>query len=278
MDLPLSSGPSTVSIRLGKVAPLKASRLRPIPIQDYRVYLAPKRVVLEWPREARIAICSGKKITVECLSRLHPDVLRLMVLGPALGVLLEQRGHLVLHASAVNYGNKAVAFLGASGAGKSTLAGALCRKGFKLHADNLLALRIRRRMEALPGLSKLKLCRDTAHYFGYRTDKLEPIEPGSNKRYVPHAPSSLSLPVKRMYLLAPGRRSSIGRLSSKQSLLALIRHSYGTSALLQGKRLSRHFFSCAALLKKVELRLLTRGRDLEALPSLLSLICKDLGS
>src|SRR5258708_4473008 len=52
------------------------------------------------------------------------------LLGPVLGVLLRLRGVTCLHASAVSFGDRCVAFVGAAGSGKSTMAAALARRGY----------------------------------------------------------------------------------------------------------------------------------------------------
>ena len=51
------------------------------------------------------------------------------LLGPVLGLLLRLRGVPCLHASAVAFGDSAVAFAGSEGAGKSTTAAALASRG-----------------------------------------------------------------------------------------------------------------------------------------------------
>jgi hypothetical protein len=61
--------------------------------------------------------------------------------GPVLGFILRQRGHLALHASAVQIGGGALAIVGPHGAGKSTTAAALVTRGFSLIADDVLHVR-----------------------------------------------------------------------------------------------------------------------------------------
>jgi hypothetical protein len=67
----------------------------------------------------------GREIVIEPAPGVEDRVLRLSLLGPALGLLLHQRGLLVLHASVVTHGGSTVAILGSNGWGKSTIAAAL---------------------------------------------------------------------------------------------------------------------------------------------------------
>ena len=62
------------------------------------------------------------------------------LLGPVLGLLLRLRGVTCLHASAVAFGETAVAFVGSEGAGKSTTAAALARRGHAILSDDIVAL------------------------------------------------------------------------------------------------------------------------------------------
>ncbi len=64
----------------------------------------------------------------------------MLVSGTLLAFVLTMRGETVLHASAVQIGDAAVAFVGASGMGKSTMATLLCADGARLVTDDVLRL------------------------------------------------------------------------------------------------------------------------------------------
>lgn len=76
--------------------------------------------------------------------RLYPDadpeIAAVLAGGTVLAFVLSMRGEAVLHASAVQVGDAAVAFVGASGMGKSTSATLMCADGAKLITDDLLVL------------------------------------------------------------------------------------------------------------------------------------------
>jgi hypothetical protein len=71
-------------------------------------------------------------------SSANAEVASVLASGLVISVLLMLRGHLVLHASAVEHGSSTVAVVGRSGMGKSTLSALLCRAGARLVADDVL--------------------------------------------------------------------------------------------------------------------------------------------
>jgi hypothetical protein len=79
---------------------------------------------------------------------LHPDadpeIISVLVAGTLLAFVLALRGEPVLHASAVQIGDEALAFVGASGMGKSTTATLFCADGARLITDDVLRLDLTR--------------------------------------------------------------------------------------------------------------------------------------
>ena len=80
------------------------------------------------------------RATVHRVSGADPGLVSVLVSGTVLAFVLTLRGAAVLHASAVQVGDAAVAFVGASGMGKSTMAALLCADGGRLVTDDLLRL------------------------------------------------------------------------------------------------------------------------------------------
>lgn len=70
-----------------------------------------------------------------------PEMLGIFVGGTLLATVLALRGETVLHASAVEIGGVAVAFVADSGVGKSTLAALACARGARFVTDDLLRFR-----------------------------------------------------------------------------------------------------------------------------------------
>ena len=99
--------------------------------------MAGEAVLLRVPHVARFLIARGREIAVQ----LEPDAKERdaagFVQGTAFGILLHQRGALVLHGAAVARNGSAIVICGLSGAGKSTLAAALCGEGCLFVADDI---------------------------------------------------------------------------------------------------------------------------------------------
>ncbi|WP_066584576.1 HPr kinase/phosphorylase [Sphingomonas pruni] len=100
------------------------------------------RFLLRIPDIARFLLEDGRSIAFEAENGADPQDVAVFLSGSVFGVLLHQRNQIVLHASAVLVGGKAVLFCGASGAGKSTLAAALGKQGYPLIADDQCAIEI----------------------------------------------------------------------------------------------------------------------------------------
>jgi hypothetical protein len=91
-----------------------------------------------------------------------PELVRSMVLGPAMALAFELSGFLCLHGSAVATGAAAVAFLGPKHFGKSTLATALTAAGSRLIGDDLLVVSPGLPPRLRPGIASVRLWADMA--------------------------------------------------------------------------------------------------------------------
>lgn len=97
----------------------------------------------------------------------RPDVVRSVVLGPALALCLELDGVLCLHASAVDFGEGVVSFLAPKHHGKSTLALALLAAGIPLVSDDSVAVEPGPPAIVRPGVPSLRYDANTeAHFAG----------------------------------------------------------------------------------------------------------------
>ena len=93
------------------------------------------------PGLGRFAVSGGDQVVVDTEAGADMGDVRGYLTAWVFGALCHQNGMLPLHASAVERGGVATAFLGQSGAGKSTLAAFLGRRGDRVLADDICLLR-----------------------------------------------------------------------------------------------------------------------------------------
>lgn len=265
------------------------------------VWLSRSRARLFWPGAGQVEVRDGKEIVVDVERGAQEQALRLFLLGPVLSILLQQRGLLVLHASAVSVGGGAVAFLGASGWGKSTTAASLHALGHSLVADDNVAIFLPDENSSssavvLPAFPQLKLWPDSALALRESVDDLPRLHPEIDKRAWRAEVNfdSTPLPLRRVYVLhgsfddsaAPVAPSAsepgIERLSPREACIELVKHTYCTP-LVGGPggngMATSHFAQCADLAQTVAVcRLRSRHatQGLSALPRLANLILDDL--
>jgi hypothetical protein len=261
-----------ISIRFGRVDGLPSEilekgwgRFSPAPQEDY----------LFWQEVGTFLIRGGRDIIVDPSPGLDEKMLRLFVLGPVLAILLHQRGHLLLHASAVAVADGAVLFLGDTGWGKSTMAAALYARGHSLVTDDVAVLGTDERCPMLfPGFPQLKLWPEALVSLGDDPDNLPRCNPHFEKRARPVARRFVPnpIPIKRIYVLDKGNTPEILPLRPQKALGELVRHTYG--ALDVGS--PSHFLRCTGIVNQVDMRSLSRQKSLLQLPSLARLIEDDL--
>src|SRR5689334_21159719 len=90
------------------------------------------------------------------------ELVRNIVLGPAIALALELAGFLCLHGSAVSLGGRACAFLAPKYFGKSTIAAALTAAGGGLLGDDLLVVSAGPPATVQPGVASVRLWADAA--------------------------------------------------------------------------------------------------------------------
>ena len=157
---------------------------------------------LEVPPLARYRVLQGRRILVDPRPDADPSGVRLFLLGSCLGALLHQRELLVLHGCAIRVGDACLIVAGHTGAGKSTVAAAFLKRGHQVLADDVVA--VDAHGNALPGVPRIKLWKDSADQLGIATEGLSRIRPAMAKFDVPlneHYCAS-ALPIRWIYILA----------------------------------------------------------------------------
>jgi hypothetical protein len=175
---------------------------------------------------------------------------REILLGPALVLALAQRETWCLHASAISFRGRVMAFLGESGQGKSTLAEYLDAAGgpnWKRLADDILPVTFESSVASVwPHFPQLKLSQES--------------QPGPAL--------AERLPLDQICVLVgadSARGPALKRLSARQALPALISHTAGTR-MFNPSLLAGHFVFCAGLAGQVPVYALTYPHRREALP------------
>jgi hypothetical protein len=191
---------------------------------------APGVLLLTVEDVARFLVRQGREIVIAPAVGSDEDAIRLFLLGSALGALLQQRGVLTLHGSAIAVDGGCIGFLGHSGVGKSTLAAALCRQGYRLVTDDIMAVSLTRdaRLLVHPGYPQMKLWADMLRVFGEAPTPLRRIQPALDKHVWPAAGAfeTTPLPLRHLYVLdtTPSTLMTCQSLIGAAKLTALQQH------------------------------------------------------
>ncbi len=262
-----------LEIRLGKSEPTARDAID----RNVCVRTTCDEVQLAWPTVGRFLVRGGREILVHPARDADERTLRLFLLGPALAILLRQRGFLTLHASAVAIDGAAAVFIGASGSGKSTIAAALHERGHAVIADDVVAVELSGTgLRVPPGIPQLKLWPDAATAIGKEPGGLPRLSPKLDKRAHPIQKGFASEPVPLRWVYVVDRigAHTILSLAPSLALIELVRHSYGARTL-RGVRPAEHFRQCAQVAARVPVARLTVRSSLAELPALARLIEKD---
>lgn len=265
---------SDVTIRLGKVEDAPDN-----PAQVTFTFSNAETICIRSKDVGRFMLKGGREIVVDPILGTDESALRLFILGPALSLLLYQRGLLALHGSAVAVGGHAAVFLGHSGWGKSTTAAALHARGHSVVADDTVAIQTDSSglHLVLPGFPQLKLWPDAALSLGETLEALPQIHSSLDKRArrVAEGFSTAPLPLKVVYVLAEGDTQGIESLRPQEALIELVRHSYGIR-LISSMGGSTNFLRCACLVRHLPVCRLIRPRSLPGLADMARMIEQDI--
>jgi hypothetical protein len=206
------------------------------------------------------------------------------LLGPVLGLLLRLRGVTCLHASAVAFGEKAVAFVGSEGAGKSTTAAALARRGHAILSDDVVALAERDGSFFVhPAYPYLCLWPESVESLYGTADVLPRFSANYDKRCLSLRKQELrfadrALQLAAIYILGDRRSDPapvVEELSQQKAFLALVANTFATNTLDSRMR-AKEFESLGRLMPQVTIRQLCAHKDPNRLPELCRRICDDL--
>jgi hypothetical protein len=230
------------------------------------------------PGLARFLVTKGHAITVEVEPGAVEDDVSGFVLGTAFGMLLHQRGLLVLHGSAVAKNGQAIAICGESGAGKSTLAAALCLDGCSFVTDDLcvVAQNEIKRPVVLPDGRKLKLWKETIDELDLSARQGEAVRQPFEKYYIEPFNAASAPPVlSAIFILRdaqPAFKKEIERLALPDAMRALENEMYRPGLRQKMGLRSELVAHAAATIGHANVFLLTRPRGFEHLDETVALV------
>ncbi len=261
------SGKATVSIRRGLVP----TSLPGATVSEPDWEILRDTFLLRLPQLARFLIEEGRRITVA----IEPGARErdaIGFLGVVFGILLHQRGALVLHGAAVAKDGRAIAICGTSGAGKSTLAAALCRDGYSFTADDICVIGLdeRRQPVVLPDGRQLKLWKDSIDQLDLAARQGEAVHETLEKYYIDPFDSAAAPPrLSAIYVLCDARsplQMSIESLALPDAVRTLEYEAYRPMLRAKiGQKKSEMLAQAAATFGHAKAFRLTRPRGFEHL-------------
>ena len=223
-------------------------------------------------------------ISIRCAAPMGENDVADFLLGPVLGVLQRLRGVVCLHASAVAFKGKAIAFAGVPGAGKSTTAALFARNGHSILSDDIASLVERgRSFCVLPAFPYLNLWPE-AVYMLTGQDKPASESPAVDKLRVPLESSGSrlereALPLAAIYILAnrsgDSRAPFIDALPPQAALMNLVANTYGNTILDTTMR-AQEFRVLGQITESLPIRNLFAREGAAQLGRLYDLVCEDL--
>jgi hypothetical protein len=192
-------------------------------------------------------VSGGVDIVIDPAPGVTSHELRVFMLGTCLGVLLHQRGFLVLHASGIGTERGAVLFAGNSGAGKSTLLAELLGRGEKMLVDDVCAIHVGAETLPIvvPSYPRTRVWGETAARLSIDTTGLPRTRPQMDKyeRQVPEQFWDREAPLLRLYHLAGsnGSELSLTRLGPLEAFHTVLHNTY-RKVLLEGLVRQREHF------------------------------------
>lgn len=222
---------------------------------------APGRFLLNIDDVARYYVADGRDILVERRGGSDHD-LSVYFTGSVLAALLQQRGVVTLHASAVRTDAGAALFLGASGAGKSSVLAALVKRGYPMMCDDVAGVVLDGDVPTvLPAFPCTRLWDDVLNHLAWWPRAGQRVRKDMNKHLAPvdeFHPFPAAL--RACFVLAKGDLDEVklGKTAPREAFLCLSKHSYRKKYLPGLGRGKGHFRTLEAVARQVPVIRATR--------------------
>lgn len=182
---------------------------------------------------ANYLIQDGNKILVDITNpNVTLDEVRLFLLGTCIGVLLQQRKVICLHASAIVYSDKVLLFTGDSGVGKSTTLSYFYKKGYNVMGDDVLPIKWKENKPyVVPSVPNIKLWDNSIVAMGFdEKHEFKQLRPSENK-YRMTLKDGLSkkvLPVEKCIILdwTDKKEMSFSQIPTNDAIFAFKKNTY----------------------------------------------------
>ena len=284
----LSAASKPVQVRWGH---LVAPSLQSTP-SACRCHIQPEEAYLEWPQGGLFLVRQGQEIIIDPADGADEKMIRTFLLGAAFGLLLYQRQHMVLHASAIAMEEGAVIFMGDRGAGKSTTAALFQSHGYPLLTDDVTVLQqststhenVHLQMSdavmVVPSFPQIKLWPESITSLGQHPDQFPTLNAWVEKRlYNPSTDSKgfaqQPYPLIGIYVLAWGEENEIVPLRGQDALGELMHNWYCArfgEAMMQHVSATDHLKTFAALINRVPVYDLVRKDSLAELGAIVPMV------
>jgi hypothetical protein len=234
--------------------------------------------LLRVPGVARFLIRQGREILFDLDPEGECRTVALYLLGTCFAILLQQRGSLVLHASAIAAGGRAMLFCGRSGAGKSTMAALFCRRGYALLNDDVcnVAPAAGDSYEVWPDGRMLKLWAESLDQLEWSKRPDMAVRSDVEKYFfAPPVSEAQPQPVGAIYILCalPAEEApSIRRLSALAGTLELKRNAYRPALVTAMHKEKAYFAASVGLQRGAGVYILSRPLDFSAAGRLVDLL------
>ena len=223
-------------------------------------------VYLHYPEVGSIAVAEGSHVTIDLVAEPLLEALPLILRGVVYGLLSHQRGHLTLHAGAVEVNGAGIGFVGVKRAGKSTTSAALTRLGCNLITDDVLVLNSVRERCIFPQEPKIKLDDNAIRStLGRDPARFPRVVPNASKKWVEveGVGKQTARRLNAIYTLRWGDTVAVEPLSGQEAFIELVRHSYAQRFLVHEQPTPYHFKQLAELADRVPVYSFQRPVDLQ---------------
>lgn len=231
---------------------------------------------LDWRDVGGFRIEDGRTVAYEAGPGVSDDLVTLPLLGTVMAVVLQRRGRMVLHGSAIAIGGKAWVFVGDKGAGKSTTAAALVGSGRPLLTDDVVALEIGAdgRLLLAPGYPQVKLTASATAGMALPDARVlpTPYAAYTKHRHALAAPfDTRPIELGGVFVLERGARFNLTPLAGVAAVQALMRFAYLARfgrALFEGENARTFLDWCGRVARRASVARLEVPTGFEALKGL----------